>query len=112
MRVLVTGCESSGTSLTARILRQAGAEVMHRSATYDGKFPDLKSLGKALAKACDVVVVVFRDPFSALASQRAKCLSSFTQPTNYQTLSLDALAQARKDRRDAGLPTGVTSCNI
>lgn len=71
MRVLVTGCESSGTSLVARILRSAGANVMHRSATYDDEFPDLKSL----AVEYDVVVVVFRDPFSTMASQRAKGLS-------------------------------------
>jgi hypothetical protein len=63
--VVVTGCESSGTSLVTRILRSAGAWVQHRSATYDGDWDDLP----ALASQADAVVVVFRDPVVTMRSQ-------------------------------------------
>lgn len=64
MRVLVTGPESSGTSLVSRIFRAAGAEVSHRSATYTNDWPDLP----ALAAECHETVVVYRDPVATLRS--------------------------------------------
>jgi len=64
MRVLVTGPESSGTSLVSRIFRAAGADVAHRSATYRNDWADLP----ALAAACDETVVVYRDPMATLRS--------------------------------------------
>lgn len=72
MRVLVTGCESSGTSLVSRILLRAGASIAHRSATYEQDWPDLH----ALARECGAVVVIFRDPFSVMASQEEQGLVS------------------------------------
>lgn len=65
MRVLVTGPESSGTTLTSRIFVQAGAEVVHRSATWNRRYPDLR----IAAKECDAVIIVFRDPFATMQSQ-------------------------------------------
>lgn len=70
LTALVTGPESSGTSLVSRILRRAGAEVCHRSATYGERWQSLREL----ADTCDVVVIVFRDPFSTMASQEAEGL--------------------------------------
>jgi hypothetical protein len=66
VKVLVTGPESSGTSLVARILRSAGAEVCHRSATYDEDCPDMR---RCAMHTCDAVVVIFRDPFATMKSQ-------------------------------------------
>lgn len=71
MRITVTGPESSGTSLVARILADAGAEVFHRSATFSDRWPSLTKL----ADSCDAMIVVFRDPISTLESQRAQGLS-------------------------------------
>lgn len=67
MRLVVTGPESSGTSMVSRIFRQAGAEVVHRSATYNKDHSDLRSL---IRDWCDATIVVFRDPFATMASQR------------------------------------------
>lgn len=67
--MLVTGPESSGTSLVANIFTEAGADVAHRSATYDDGWTT--SLG-VLARECDAVVAVFRDPFVTMQSQRAQ----------------------------------------
>lgn len=68
-RVLVTGPESSGTSLVSRIFRSAGADVVHQSATYDD------GTGSLIAKArtCDWIVVVVRDPYATSRSQRQAC---------------------------------------
>jgi hypothetical protein len=69
--VVVTGPESSGTSLVSRILRSAGAQVFHRSATYADDYADLP----ALCAGADAVVVVFRDPVATMLSQMRQGLS-------------------------------------
>jgi hypothetical protein len=63
--VVVTGPESSGTSLVSRILRSAGAQVHHRSATFADDYPDLP----AVCADADAVVIVFRDPIATMGSQ-------------------------------------------
>lgn len=72
MKVVVTGPESSGTSLVSRIFRAAGAEVFHRSATYGNDYPNLV----ALADSCDAMIVVYRNPISTMKSQEADGLTS------------------------------------
>jgi len=69
--LLVTGPESSGTSLVTRMLRAAGGVVAHRSATYPDDWADLP----ALAADCEAVIMVYRDPFATMASQIAGGLS-------------------------------------
>lgn len=66
IRVLVTGPESSGTSLVSRIFRQAGASVIHRSATYAEEYASLRATAR---QECDAIAVVFRDPYATMASQ-------------------------------------------
>jgi hypothetical protein len=70
MKVVVTGPESSGTSLVSRIVRDAGAQVFHRSATYDEDWPSLVQL----ADSCDAMIVVYRDPIATMKSQQAQGL--------------------------------------
>ncbi len=90
--VLVTGPESSGTSLVSKILRQAGANVFHRSATYKGDWPDLRSL----ALDCAYIVVVFRDPACTMKSQRDQGFLSWDKlQLGYNEL-FRALADIRK----------------
>ena len=71
MRVLVTGPESSGTSLVSRIFRAAGAQVEHRSATFKDDQPNIV----LVADSCDVVIVVYRNPMATMKSQMAQGLS-------------------------------------
>lgn len=71
MKVVVTGPESSGTSLVSRIFRSAGADVYHRSATYRDEWMMLVPL----ADACDAMIVVYRDPIATMKSQQAEGLS-------------------------------------
>lgn len=67
VRVLVTGPESSGTTLLARIFELAGADkVYHRSATYAGDYPAMRPLAN---HECDAVMVIFRNPMVTMASQ-------------------------------------------
>lgn len=70
MKVVVTGPESSGTSLVSRILHDAGAQVFHRSATYREDWPNLVQL----ADSCDAMIVVYRDPIATMKSQQAQGL--------------------------------------
>lgn len=65
MKVLITGPESSGTSVIARIFVQSGADVIHRSATWDRKHPNLREA----SQECDAVIIVFRDPYATMQSQ-------------------------------------------
>jgi len=51
--------------MVSRIVRQAGADVAHRSATWEGDYPFLSKI----AQQCDRVLVVFRDPYAILQSQ-------------------------------------------
>lgn len=73
MKIVVTGPESSGTSLVSRILRDAGAEVFHRSATFRDDWVNLT----ALADKCDTMIVVYRDPMATMKSQEAEGLLPF-----------------------------------
>lgn len=73
MKVVVTGPESSGTSLVSRIFRDAGAQVFHRSATYGDQWQSLVEL----ADSCDAMVVVYRDPIATGRSQQAQGLTPF-----------------------------------
>lgn len=72
MKVVVTGPESSGTSLVSRIFRAAGAEVFHRSATYRNNWPNLVTL----TDSCDAMIVVYRDPVATMKSQQAQGLTA------------------------------------
>jgi hypothetical protein len=69
--VVVTGPESSGTSLVSRILRGAGAQVFHRSATFTDDYADLP----ALCADADAVVIVYRDPVATMQSQMRQGLT-------------------------------------
>lgn len=72
MKVVVTGPESSGTSLVSRILRDAGAKVFHRSATYRNDWPNLVTL----ADSCGAMIVVYRDPIATMKSQQTQGLTA------------------------------------
>lgn len=61
----MTGPESSGTTMLSRMLRQAGAEVAHRSATWGEEYRDFK----AIAHECDATIIIFRDPICTMSSQ-------------------------------------------
>lgn len=66
-RILVTGPESSGTTLLSRIFEVAGADkVYHRSATYAGDYPAMRPLAN---HECDAVIVIFRNPVVTMWSQ-------------------------------------------
>jgi hypothetical protein len=53
--------------LVSRIFQQAGASTVHRSATYAEDYPSLRLTA---VFECDAIVVVFRDPYSTMSSQR------------------------------------------
>ncbi len=70
MRIYVAGPESSGTKLVAQLLKESGADVVHRSYPYGGDRPDNPSWpdGNDMHD-CDAVVCCVREPYATACSQ-------------------------------------------